>query len=90
MPKFLIERDVPGAGSLTTDEIHTVAAESNDVLANMAPRAQWAQSFVTSDKVYCVYIAVDETALREHAERVGVPLSAVNRIVSVIDPTTGE
>jgi len=90
MPKFLIERDLPGAGSLTTDEVRIVAAKSNDVLADMSPRAQWVQSFVTSDKAYCVYIAVDEPALREHAELVGLPLSAVNQITSVIDPTTGE
>jgi Protein of unknown function (DUF4242) len=90
MPKFVIERDLPGAGLLTTDEVHTVAARSNEVLGDMAPRAQWLQSFVTSDKVYCVYLAEDEAALHEHAEQVGVPVSAVNRVTSVIDPTTGE
>jgi hypothetical protein len=90
MPRFVIERELPGAGSLTTDEVHTVAAKSNAVLADMAPRAQWLQSYVTSDKVYCVYIAEDEVALREHADRVGVPVSAVNEITSLLDPTTGE
>lgn len=90
MPRFLIERDIPGAGSLTAEEVRSVAARSNQVLASMAPRAQWVQSFITSDKVYCVYLAVDEAALREHAERVGVPVSAVNEITSVTDPTTGE
>jgi len=90
MPRFLIERDVPGAGSLTANEVRTVAAKSNQVLADMAPRAQWVQSYVTSDKVYCVYLAGDEATLYEHAERVGVPVSAVNEITSVIDPSTGE
>jgi uncharacterized protein DUF4242 len=90
MPRFLIERDLPGAGSLTADEVHIVASKSNDVLADMAPRAQWVQSYVTSDKVYCVYLAEDAAALREHAEQVGVPLSAVNEITSIIDPVTGE
>jgi hypothetical protein len=90
MPKFVIERVVPGAGSLTADEVHTISAKSNQVLADMAPRAQWLQSYVTSDKVYCVYLAEDEAALRQHAERVGVPASAINAVTSVIDPTTGE
>jgi Protein of unknown function (DUF4242) len=90
MPKFVIERELPGAGLLTADEVHTVAVKSNEVLSDMAPRAQWVTSYVTSDKVYCVYIAEDEVALREHGERVGVPVSAVNEITSVLDPTTGE
>lgn len=90
MPKFVIERALPGAGSLTADEVHTVAAKSNEVLSGMAPRAQWLQSYVTSDKVYCVYIAEDEDALREHADRVGVPVSTVNEVTVVLDPTTGE
>jgi hypothetical protein len=90
MPRFLIERDIPGAGSMSADDVSTVATRSNQVLAEMAPRAQWVQSFVASDKVYCVYLAEDEAALREHAERVGVPVTAVNEITSVIDPTTGQ
>lgn len=90
MPKFVIERGLPGAGSLTADEVHTVGAKSNEVLADMAPRAQWVTSYVTSDKVYCVYIAEDEDALREHADRVGVPASAINEVTSVLDPTSGE
>lgn len=90
MPKFVIERVVPGAGSLTADEVHTIAAKSNEVLADMAPRAQWLHSYVTGDKVYCVYLAEDEAAIREHAARVGVPVSAVNPVSSVIDPIAGE
>jgi hypothetical protein len=89
MPKFVIERLLPGAGSLTTAEVHTIAARSNEVLVDMAPRAQWLHSYVTSDKVYCVYVE-DEVAIRGHAARVGVPVSAVNKITSVLDPTTGE
>ncbi len=90
MPRFLIERDVPGAGSLSADEVRIIASKSNRVLADMASRAQWVQSYVTSDKVYCVYLAEDEATIREHAGRVGVPVSAVNEITSVIDPTFGE
>lgn len=90
MPKFMIERSPPGAGSLTAGDVHSVAAKSNAVLAGMAPRAQWLHSYVTSDKVYCVYIADDGPAIREHAAGVGVPVSAVNEVTSVIDPTTGE
>jgi hypothetical protein len=90
MPKFVIERVLPGAGSLTAAEVHTVAARSNEVLADMAPRAQWLHSYVTSDKVYCVYVAEDEVAIREHGDCVGVPVSAVNEITSVLDPTSGE
>ena len=90
MPRFVIERDLPGAGLLTADEVHTIGARSNEVLADMAPRAQWLQSFVTSDKVYCVYLAEDEVALREQAQLVGLPVSAVSQVTSVLDPTTGE
>jgi hypothetical protein len=90
MPKFVIERVLPGAGALTAAEVHTVAAKSNEVLADMAPRVQWLQSYVTSDKVYCVYLAEDETAIREHSDRAGVPVSAVNQVTSVLDPVTGE
>jgi hypothetical protein len=90
MPKFVIERVLPGTSALTADEVHTVAAKSNAVLADMAPRLQWLQSYVTSDKVYCVYLAEDESAIREHSTRVGVPVTAVTEVSSVIDPVTGE
>lgn len=90
MPKFVIERQLPGAGAMTAEEVHAVAAKSNEVLSDMAPRAQWVTSYVTNDKVYCVYLAEDEVALHEHADRVGVPVSAVNEVTSVLDPTTGE
>ena len=90
MPKFVIERELPGAGSLTTDELHTISAKSNEVLASMSPRAQWLQSYVTSDKIYCVYVAEDEAAVREHAVSGGFPANAVSRVATVIDPSSGE
>jgi hypothetical protein len=90
MPKYVIERELPGAGSLTADELHTISAKSNAVLADMAPRAQWLHSYVTTDKIYCVYIAEDEAAVREHAECGGFPANVVTPVATVIDPTTGE
>ena len=90
MPKFVIERELPGAGSLSAGDVHAIAAKSNEVLADMAPRAQWLTSYVTGDKVYCVYLAENEDALREHSAAVGVPVTAVNQVTSVIDPATGE
>ena len=90
MPKYVIERTVPGAGALSDDELHAIAAKSNKVLAGLAPRAQWQQSYVTADKLYCIYLADEEATLREHAERGGFPLDAVNRVHRIIDPTTGE
>jgi hypothetical protein len=90
MPKYVIERTVPGAGALSDDEMHAIAAKSNKVLAGLAPRAQWQHSYVTADKLYCIYLADEEATLREHAERGGFPLDAVNRVHRIIDPTTGE
>lgn len=90
MPKFVIERPLPGAGSLSAAELHTIAAKSNQVLADMAPRAQWNHSYVTADKLYCVYLADDEAAVREHAECGGFPAEVISRVTTMIDPTTGE
>jgi len=90
MPKFVIERELPGAGALSSDELHAISKKSNAVLADLAPRVQWLQSFVTPDKIYCVYVADDEAAVREHAECGGFPANVVARVSSVIDPTTGE
>jgi hypothetical protein len=90
MPKFVIERNLPGAGQLTGDELHTISAKSNQVLADMAPRAQWQHSYVTGDKLYCVYIAEDAAAVREHAECGGFPADEINLVSTVIDPITGE
>ena len=90
MPKYVIERELPGAGSLSADELHSISAKSNQVLADMAPRAHWQQSYVTGDKVYCVYIAENEDTVREHAEAGGFPVNAINEVSAVIDPSSGE
>jgi hypothetical protein len=90
MPKFVIERNIPGAGNLSAAELHTISQKSNQVLAGMAPRAQWLQSYVTGDKLYCVYVAESEAAVREHATTGGFPADAVNLVSATIDPTTGE
>ena len=90
MPKFVIERNLPGAGSLSSDELHAISKKSNEVLADMAPRAQWLHSYVTDDKIYCVYVADNEAAVLEHAQCGGFPADVVSRVGTVIDPTTGE
>jgi hypothetical protein len=90
MPKFLIEREIPGAGDLGPEELKAISQKSCGVLRGMGPEIQWVQSYVTVDKVYCVYIAPDEEAVREHARQGGFPANSVSRITSVIDPTTAE
>jgi hypothetical protein len=90
MPKFLIEREIPGAGKLSPQELQAISQKSCGVLRGMGPQVQWVQSYVTDDKIYCVYIAPDAKAIREHASQGGFPANVVTRIHSVIDPTTGE
>jgi hypothetical protein len=90
MPKFLIEREIPGAGDLTAGQLQAISQKSCGVLRELGPQIQWVQSYVTGDKVYCVYIAPDEAAVREHAERGGFPANRVSQIKSIIDPTTAE
>lgn len=90
MPKFVIERSLPGAGDLTAADLRAISQKSVEVLDAMAGRAQWLQSYVTDDKLFCVYIADDEAAIREHASRGGFPCEAVNRVRRIIDPTTAE
>ena len=90
MPKYVIERELPGAGQLSADELHAISGKSNAVLAGMNGRAQWLQSYVTDDKLFCVYIAEDEAAVREHAEVGGFPCNKVNRVGTIIDPTTAD
>ncbi|CAN5675004.1 MAG: DUF4242 domain-containing protein [Gemmatimonadetes bacterium] len=90
MPKFLIERNVPGAGQLSSQQLHGIAETSCSVLQAMGPQIQWVQSFVTGDKITCVYIAPDEEMLREHARRGGFPADAVLEVKAIIDPTTAE
>lgn len=90
MPKYVIERDIPGAGKLTAADLHGIAQKSCSVLRGMGPQIQWVQSYVTDDKVYCVYVAPDEAAIREHARQGGFPANSIARVRSVIDPTTSE
>ena len=90
MPKFLIEREIPGAGKLSAEELQSIAQKSCGVLKEMGPKIQWVQSYVTDDKIYCVYIAPDEAAVREHAEKGGFPANRVSQIRATIDPTTSE
>jgi hypothetical protein len=90
MPKFIIERTIPGAGALSPTDLHGIAATSCGVLRAMGPSIQWVESFVTDDKIYCIYNAESEAAVREHAQRGGFPADAVNAVRSRIDPTTAE
>jgi hypothetical protein len=90
MPKFLIEREIPGAGALTRHELMAISQRSCGVLQEMGPQIQWVQSFVTGNKVTCVYIAPNADMVREHARRGGFPADRVEEIVSVLDPTTAE
>jgi hypothetical protein len=90
MPKFLIERDIPGAGKLSAQDLKAISQKSCGVLQKMGPKIQWLQSYVTDDKVYCVYIAPDEETVRQHAQQGGFPANKIARIGSTIDPTTAE
>jgi hypothetical protein len=90
MPKFVIEREIPGAGKLSARDLTAISQKSCGVLKEMGPQIQWVQSFVTDNKVYCVYIAPDEAAVRQHAEQGGFPANSVARVRAVIDPTTAE
>ena len=90
MPKYVIERDIPGAGKLTPAELKSISQKSCGVLSSLGPTVQWVQSFVTEDKVYCVYNAKDESLVRRHAELGGFPANRISRVQSVIDPTTAE
>lgn len=90
MPKFVIERDIPGAGKLTPEQLQGISDKSCSVLHAMGPDIQWVQSYVADDKVYCVYIAPNEAMVREHAKRGGFPANRVEEIKTIIDPTTAE
>jgi Protein of unknown function (DUF4242) len=87
MPKFVIEREIPGAGDLTDSQLREVSLKSIAVLKEMGPEICWLHSYVTGDKLYCVYLAADEAAIHEHAKRVGVPSSRVSAVRRLIDPT---
>ena len=90
MPKFVIERNIPGAGKLTAEQMSGIAQKSCSVLRGMGPQVQWVESFVTDDKIYCIYIAPDEAAVREHARLGGFPADSVQAVRRMIDPTTAE
>lgn len=90
MPKFVIERDIAGAGKLPRQELQAISQKSCGVLHSMGPQIQWVQSYVTDDKIYCIYNAPDEATVRTHAEKGGFPANAIARVRSVIDPTTAE
>jgi Protein of unknown function (DUF4242) len=90
MPKFVIEREIPGAGKLSSEQLHAISKTSCGVIREMGPAVQWLESYVTDDKVYCVYIAPDEASVREHATRGGFPANRVSQVHSMIDPTTAE
>jgi hypothetical protein len=90
MPKFVIEREIPGAGKLTAEQLQGISQKSCAVLHHMGPQIQWVQSYVTDDKIYCVYIAPDEATVRKHAEHGGFPANRVSQVRAMIDPTTSE
>ena len=90
MPKFVIEREIPGAGALTADQLQAISQTSCGVLTKMGSQIQWIQSFVTDDQIYCVYLAPDEATMREHAAQGGFPANSVARVRAMIDPTTAE
>ena len=88
MPQFVIERDIPGAGALSEEQIREVSLRSLQTLQEMGPQIQWLHSYVTEDKMYCVYLAPDENTIREHARRTGVPANRVAAVRRLIDPAT--
>ena len=88
MPQFVIEREIPGAGKLSDAELQAIAAKSVGVLRDMGPEIKWLHSYVTGDKVYCVYLAENEAQIRDHAKKGGFPANKVSQVAAVIDPTT--
>lgn len=90
MPKYVIEREIPGAGKLSAQELKGISQKSCGVLSKMGPQIQWVQSYVTGDKIYCVYIAPNEKMVREHAQQGGFPANLVSEVATIIDPTTAE
>jgi len=90
MPRYVIERDIPGAGKLSTQELQAISQKSCSVIDKLGPQIQWQHSYVTGDKVYCVYIAPSEALIREHAKQGGFPANRVSEVKTVIDPVTAE
>jgi Protein of unknown function (DUF4242) len=90
MPKYVIEREIPGAGKLTAEQLKSISQTSCGVLSKMAPQIQWVQSYVTTDKIYCIYNAPNEEMVREHAKQGGFPANSVSEVATIIDPVTAE
>jgi len=90
MPKYVIEREIPGAGQIPPAQLQAIAQKSCSVLRNLGPQIQWVQSYVTTDKIYCVYIAPNAELVRQHAREGGFPANAVSEVKTIIDPTTAE
>jgi hypothetical protein len=90
MPKYVIEREIPGAGDMSPEQLQAVSQTSCGVLQNLGPQIQWVQSYVTGNKIYCVYIAPNEEMIREHARQGGFPANQISEIKAIIDPTTAE
>ena len=90
MPKYVIEREIPGAGDLSAEDLQAIAQTSCGVLTDMGPQIQWVESFVTPDRIYCIYVAPNEAAVREHAAKGGFPANRISEVMSRIDPTTAE
>ncbi len=90
MPRYVIERELPGAGKLTQDELHAISQKSCSVLDELGPKIQWVESFVTEDKIYCIYTAPNKTIIKEHADKGGFPANRIEEIKNVISPVTAE
>jgi Protein of unknown function (DUF4242) len=90
MPKYVIEREIPGAGNLSPEQLKAISQTSCGVLSKMGPQIQWVHSYVTTDKIYCIYNAPNEEMVREHAMQGGFPANSVSRVAAIIDPTTAE
>jgi len=90
MPKFVIERDIPEAGKMSPQQLQAISQKSCGVLREMGPQIQWVQSYVTDDRIYCIYVAPDEDTVRKHAQQGGFPADRISQVRSVIDPTTAE
>ena len=90
MPKYVIEREIPGAGDLTAEQLKSVSQNSCGVLNKLGPQIQWVHSYVTDNKVYCIYNAPDQEMIREHAKQVGIPANAISEVKNIIDPVTAE
>ena len=87
MPKYVIEREVPGAGALSEDQLRELSLRSLDALGELGPKIQWLHSFVTDDKVYCVYLAPDESMIKSHAQKVGIPANRISAVKHLLDPS---